>query len=188
MRKNKEVAKVPKRIAAKGQDSLSIELSKVEGSCTVQIIATEESFHNATGFRKGDSGMFVLSDLIDLRVKGNHDLEQKREKGNQILSAMGELRPQDGHEGMLISQMLSVHERAMYCLRMADNNKSFAAMYYDLQNQGIKLMRLFTQQLEALDKHRRKGNQTIIVEHVNVHDGGQAIVGTVNPQMKGGEE
>jgi len=35
-------------------------------------------------------------------------------------------------------------------------------------------------QVEALDKHRRKGQQTVVVEHMHVNDGGQAIVGGVS--------
>ena len=38
----------------------------------------------------------------------------------------------------------------------------------------------YARQLEALDKHRDKDKQKITVEHVNVHTGGQAIVGEVN--------
>jgi len=33
--------------------------------------------------------------------------------------------------------------------------------------------------LEALNKHRGKGQQKVTVEHVHVHQGGQAIVGHV---------
>jgi hypothetical protein len=33
--------------------------------------------------------------------------------------------------------------------------------------------------MEALDKHRGKGQQTVRVEHVTVNAGGQAIVGNV---------
>ena len=33
--------------------------------------------------------------------------------------------------------------------------------------------------LEALNRHRGKGQQKVTVEHVHVHSGGQAIVGTV---------
>ena len=43
---------------------------------------------------------------------------------------------------------------------------------------------LYTRQLEALDKHRGKGQQKITVEHVNVHAGGQAVVGTVETSQK----
>jgi hypothetical protein len=34
--------------------------------------------------------------------------------------------------------------------------------------------------VEALDRHRGKGQQRITVEHVHVNDGGQAIVGAVS--------
>jgi hypothetical protein len=33
--------------------------------------------------------------------------------------------------------------------------------------------------LEALNRHRGKGQQKVTVEHVHVHEGGQAIVGNV---------
>jgi hypothetical protein len=33
--------------------------------------------------------------------------------------------------------------------------------------------------METLDKHRGKGQQKVTVEHVHVHQGGQAIVGNV---------
>jgi len=34
--------------------------------------------------------------------------------------------------------------------------------------------------MEALNKYRTGGKQTIQVQHVNVNEGGQAIVGNVN--------
>ncbi|MBO0332611.1 hypothetical protein J0X12_03235 [Sneathiella sp. CAU 1612] len=40
-------------------------------------------------------------------------------------------------------------------------------------------MRADTQQMEALNKHRGKGQQKMTVEHVHVNEGGQAIIGTV---------
>lgn len=42
-----------------------------------------------------------------------------------------------------------------------------------------KLARTFATQMEALRKHRNGGKQTVTVQHVNVEDGGQAIVGNV---------
>ena len=35
--------------------------------------------------------------------------------------------------------------------------------------------------LEALNRHRGKGQQKVTVEHVHVHSGGQAVVGVVEP-------
>ncbi|MBT4688816.1 MAG: hypothetical protein HOB72_12045, partial [Rhodospirillaceae bacterium] len=46
-----------------------------------------------------------------------------------------------------------------------------------------KLARTFTAQMEALNRYRGKGQQKMTVEHVHVHEGGQAIVGNVT---KGG--
>ena len=36
--------------------------------------------------------------------------------------------------------------------------------------------------LEALNKHRGKGQQKVTVEHVHVHQGGQAIVGRIHTE------
>ena len=44
-----------------------------------------------------------------------------------------------------------------------------------------KLARTYTLQMEALRKHRNGGKQTVTVQHVNVGDGGRAIVGNVQP-------
>ena len=48
-------------------------------------------------------------------------------------------------------------------------------------NLAVKLLRTYTAQVEALAKLRRGGEQTVRVEHVHVHSGGQAIVGSVTP-------
>ena len=46
-------------------------------------------------------------------------------------------------------------------------------------NQANKLSRSWATLLDALNKHRGKGQQKVTVEHVHVHAGGQAVVGTV---------
>ena len=51
-------------------------------------------------------------------------------------------------------------------------------------NQANKLSRTYSTLLEALNRHRGKGQQKVTVEHVHVYEGGQAIVGNV--QAPGG--
>src|SRR5262249_1484300 len=46
-------------------------------------------------------------------------------------------------------------------------------------SQANKLSRSHAVLLEALNRHRGKGQQKVTVEHVHVHSGGQAIVGMV---------
>ena len=45
--------------------------------------------------------------------------------------------------------------------------------------QGGKLSRTYAMLLDALNRHRGKGQQRIVLEHVNIHSGGQAVVGIV---------
>ena len=44
---------------------------------------------------------------------------------------------------------------------------------------AVKLLRTYAAQVEALARLRHGGEQRVIVQHVNVNEGGQAIVGTV---------
>ena len=46
-------------------------------------------------------------------------------------------------------------------------------------NAANKLSRTYTTLLDALNRHRGKGQQVVRVEHVTVQAGGQAIVGSV---------
>ena len=48
-----------------------------------------------------------------------------------------------------------------------------------------KLARTFSAQVETLRKHRNGGKQTVTVQHVNVEDGGKAIVGHVEAGGRG---
>ena len=56
-----------------------------------------------------------------------------------------------------------------------------------LWEREIAVQRNFTMQAEVLAKLQRGGKQKVIVEHVHVYQGGQAIVGTVtHPGATGG--
>ena len=53
-------------------------------------------------------------------------------------------------------------------------------------NQANKLSRTYVVLLDALNRHRGKGQQKVTVEHVHVHSGGQAVVGMVGAPGGGG--
>lgn len=103
-----------------------------------------------------------------------------------VLQSMIDFKPRDEMERMLASQMLAVHEASMECFRRAMlPEQTFEARDMNLKH-AAKLTAIYTRQIEALDKHRGKGRQKITVEHVNVHAGGQAIVGNVEAGAKAG--
>jgi len=93
---------------------------------------------------------------------------------------MEEIAPEDGLGGMLASQMVVVHHLAMEMARRAAlPDQSADGVNYGV-NRVSKLMSVFTKQMEALQRHRNGGQQTISVQHVNVENGGQAVVGNVS--------
>ena len=47
-----------------------------------------------------------------------------------------------------------------------------------------KLTRTFATQMEALKRHRSAGEQKVVVEHVHVYPGGQAVVGNVKTKLR----
>uniref|UniRef100_C6E3Q3 Uncharacterized protein n=1 Tax=Geobacter sp. (strain M21) TaxID=443144 RepID=C6E3Q3_GEOSM len=92
---------------------------------------------------------------------------------------IADLAPQTPLEAMLISQMVAVNTaigKTMYRAMLPEQTP-----YGKESNMGYatKLQRVFLQQIEALQKLRGKGQQTVRVEHVTVNAGGQAIVGNV---------
>src|ERR1700723_3805499 len=53
------------------------------------------------------------------------------------------------------------------------------------QDSAERAFNKLTRTFAALKEHRSKGEQKMIVQHVNVAEGGQAIVGNVNPPAEG---
>jgi len=105
--------------------------------------------------------------------------EQIALKIDSAKEALRQIAPQDGVEGMLAIQMASTHQAAMECLkRAAIQDQTFEGRNMALKH-GEKLLRLYMDQVKALSKHRGKGDQKMVIEHVNVEPGGQAIVGQV---------
>lgn len=50
---------------------------------------------------------------------------------------------------------------------------------------ALKLLRLHNETLEAVSRYRRGGEQKVIVQHVNVNNGSQAIVGALSAREGG---
>jgi hypothetical protein len=107
------------------------------------------------------------------------DEETLNSRINGAIGAMMCIRPKDELEGMIAAQLIASHNAAMECYRRAMlPNQTFEGRKENL-NQANKLSRTHAALLEALNRHRGKGQQKVTVEHVHVHAGGQAVVGVV---------
>lgn len=95
---------------------------------------------------------------------------------NIINGALLSLAPKDEIEGMLCSRLLVLHDQYMgFMSRVTSNDQTSPGVDLNI-NRATKLMRLWNETLDALSKHRRKGEQKVTVQHINVREGGQAIV------------
>ena len=110
------------------------------------------------------------------------------EQVNALWAAMAGMKPQDEIEGMLCGQMIATHQAIMECYRRAAISGQTFEGWRESLNQANKLCRTYATLTEALNRHRGKGQQRITVEHVNVHAGGQAIVGAVTPGVRSNQK
>ena len=104
------------------------------------------------------------------------------DKRQKLLSAavagLVGIGPKDELEGMLAAQLLAAHNAAMECYRRAMiREQTFEGRAKP--DPGEQALEDVHDPLEALNRHRGKGQQKVTVEHVHVHAGGRAIVGAV---------
>ncbi len=106
---------------------------------------------------------------------------------NKAVLAAASLNAQSPAEGMLIAQMVAVHNTAMSALTRYHAAKTIPVAD-SYSNQANKLLRTFAAQMETLKRFRQKASQTVRVDHVHVNEGGQAIVGNVQQGGAGDQQ
>src|SRR5262249_33748064 len=105
------------------------------------------------------------------------DPEEIRRERHAAVDALMGIKPGDELEGMIAAQLIACHNASMECYRRAMiRDQSFEGRREAL-SQANKLSRTYAALLDALNRHRGKGQQKVTVEHVHVHEGGQAIAG-----------
>jgi hypothetical protein len=94
---------------------------------------------------------------------------------------IAEFQPTNPTEALLAVQMFGVHEAATLLLKRATVEGQTLEGTDANVLRATRLMRLFNEQVELMAKLKGKtSQQRVTVEHVHVHQGGQAIVGAVS--------
>lgn len=129
----------------------------VGSGCTVFAQTFVENLAQATA-SKGQIDAPALNSAIDMTVA---------------------LHPQDEAEAMLAAQMAMIHRATMHAARRVQHSDTLQQM--EANDRCLnRLTRTFAAQMDALKRYRTGGQQRVIVEHVHVYEGGQAIVGSVH--------
>lgn len=155
--------------------SLNVD-SDLEHSDAINLL--HSAIAAATGSTNSTVGIQLLINLSKAIISSNASAEEIVSQLGTFAQSMTMLAPQDPYEGQLVAQLVVLHEQSMEWLgkAMRTERVDFANVYL---NGASKLLTRHHETLDALLKYRRKGEQRVLVEHVHVHSGGQAIVGTI---------
>ena len=98
---------------------------------------------------------------------------------NAALAMIEAAAPKDEIEGALAVQMACTHTAAMAVLAKLDVAFATEQRVAGFGSAAARLMRAYATQFEVLRRLRTGGQQVVRVEHVQVNDGGQAVIGNV---------
>jgi hypothetical protein len=104
---------------------------------------------------------------------------------NFMLAVIEGIQPRDQVEAMLAAQIAAVHMATMTFARRLNHVENIPQQD-SAERTFNKLTRTFATQMEALRRYRTGGEQKVTVQHVNVSEGGQAIVGNVTQGLGAG--
>ncbi len=95
-----------------------------------------------------------------------------------VASIVAGVKPRDELESMLAAQMAAIHNATMTFARRLSHVENIPQQ--DSAERALnKLARTYVLQMQALQKYRSGGKQKVVVKHVHVNQGGQAVVGNV---------
>jgi hypothetical protein len=144
----------------------------------------DQSLERVAQRKKSFQNKVLLHNAIACQsVDGSFDSKNAINESEDNLVA---LNAQGAIQEMLVAQMTSIHQLQQKTIALANRTGLHDAKQY-LTNSTIKLTNCFTQQAALLAKLQGMVGQKITVEHVEIHQGGQAVVGNVQGVTRLGE-
>lgn len=158
------------KVVEKGKGSVALEMTRDSNAALQRIFASKsEQFANEMLMQLRNNVMAKVIDNEKALISG--------------IALINAIKPQNELETLLAMQMAAIHQAAMtFSWRLS--GAETIPQQDSAERTLNKLTRTFCTQIEALKRYRTGGEQKVIVQHVNVNDGGQAIVGAVE-QGKG---
>ena len=103
---------------------------------------------------------------------------------NGAIAMIAAFAPKNEMEAALALQAACAHMAAMAVMARIGGAGGGPQRLPGLASAAAKLLRAYCTQVETHRRLRGGGEQNIRVEHVHVHEGGQAIVGAVNTRSR----
>ena len=165
----------------------TVSLSTKDGVRKISVNHPDQSIgHMLLMSALGTSDVAFFDGLLSQAVNiGTQGANTDPRGTNYVLSVVKSVAPKDEIEAMLAVQMAAVHMASVTFARRLAHVENIPQQE-SASNAFNKLTRTFATQMEALKRYRTGGEQKVTVQHVHVHDGGQAIVGAVSAAKGGG--
>jgi hypothetical protein len=127
------------------------------------------------GSKSDDWNLLLCNQVLNTARYGKNSTPDERAKQHTAqLAFLAGVNPKDVIEGMMAAQLFASHAASMECYMRAMLPDQPLEARTDNLVQAAKLTRANASVVEALAKHRNKGKQKIVIEHVHVYQGGQA--------------
>lgn len=160
----------------KGHDGVSYPATYEHSAIPEIRSGMEEMYYATVSETTGVLNEFLGQQLISQAQLASPYGKQLDVAAEAIAAALFEMKPKDAIEGMLVTQMTALHNQTMHYMRQSLEKEWETEIHI---SRFTKLNRHFIHSLHALLKYRNRGMQRVIVENVNVSEGGRAIVGHV---------
>lgn len=144
-----------------------------------------ESLRNAFGVSDSGIALRFLEQLANVLYA---DAPQSLDEGKiaDILAAVRAIAPVGGLEAMTATMLVAVQYAALDAMRRAAHPEQTYGGRQSYTSLALKAMRTHAQLLDAFNRGRGNGTtQQIIVKHLSIESGGQAIVGALAPGRGG---
>jgi hypothetical protein len=137
--------------------------------------ATDSTLRDLVGVKTNEAALGIFNTAVHALGKGGDTYMP------MMTATFAEIEPRDAMEAMLAAQMTATHVMMTGLANkvMDAPNQRLREAY---ERSVTRLSRTYLAQMEALKKYRAKAQQVVRVERVTVHEGGQAIVGTVQSE------
>ncbi|MGA8165638.1 MAG: hypothetical protein WB791_11590 [Waddliaceae bacterium] len=133
----------------------------------------------------GTADFNLIQEILSVGESGLVRRDEEKHNIDVLLRTLADLKPNNAREAMLCVQAQALFSQGMNLLHWATNESMLSNEDHYMKN-AIKCLRLHNETLLTLDKIRRGGEQRVVVQHVNVTDGGQAAIMAGNFRAGGG--
>jgi hypothetical protein len=182
-----------KKVAPPKIESTPLKIWKDEKGCnnftSIPDVPREDLVKRIVGTKDTEIGENIISStfmaIFPILTKGSEG-DSADKCMNIIFQSMHDFQPKDATEARLIAQAIAVFQHGMDGLAKAGNATQISHRDSYI-NTSTKLFRVHNETIEALNRHRRGGEQRVIVQHqqVNITGQAQAVVGNFHSEGGG---